>query len=123
MKAVIHQTLRHVFDFNACTSPLAQVDYAFVGDEAMFALEKNGKVRFQPFGDVICVENRDLARAFQSRGAHHANVHPRDGQNTGAAPRSACNIATVASTVPVISTDCAARGTLPLLSFAKQVSA
>jgi hypothetical protein len=86
VKAVIHQTLCHIFDFNACASPLAQVDNAFVRDEAMLALEKNGKVRIEPFSDVISVENRHLARAFQPGGAHHANVHPRDRQNAGAAP-------------------------------------
>ena len=32
VKAVIHQTFGHVFDFNACGSPLAQVDNAFVRD-------------------------------------------------------------------------------------------
>src|SRR4029077_7681344 len=52
----------------------------------MLALEKNGKVRIEPFSDVISVENSHLARVFQPGGAHHANVHPRDRQNAGAAP-------------------------------------
>jgi hypothetical protein len=46
VKAVIHQPLCYVFDFNARASPLAQVDNAFVCDETMLALEKNGKIRF-----------------------------------------------------------------------------
>src|SRR6266576_1383323 len=53
----------------------------------MLALEKNGKVWIEPFSDIISVENRHLARAFQPVWAHHANVHPRDRQNAGAAPR------------------------------------
>ena len=86
VEAVIHQTLCHIFDFNACASPLAQVDDALVRDETMLALEKNGKVRIEPFSDVISVENRHLGRAFQPGGAHHADVHPGDRQNAGAAP-------------------------------------
>src|SRR6478736_1777226 len=43
-------------------------------------------MRIEPFSDVISVENRHLARAFQPGGAHHANVHPCDRQNAGAAP-------------------------------------
>ena len=88
MKAVIHQAFCHIFDFNACASPLTQVHNAFVRDEAVFALEKNGKVRIEAFSDVISIENRQLACAFQTVGAHHPNVHPRNGQNARAAKGS-----------------------------------
>src|SRR5215831_10124893 len=123
MKAVIHQAFCHIFDFNACASPLTQVHNAFVRDEAVFALEKNGKARIETFSDVISIENRQLACAFQTVGAHHPNVHPRNGQNARAAPRSGCYVATVASAVSVIRIAGAARQTLSVLCFAKQNSA
>src|SRR5262249_28374498 len=119
VKAIIHQALCHIFDFDACGSPLTQVHNAFVSDETMLTLEKNGKVRFESFSDVIGVENRHLACAFQTVGAHHANVHPRDRQNASTAPRSGCNVATVTSAMLVISIDRAAGWTLSVLSFAK----
>jgi hypothetical protein len=55
VKAVIHQTLGYVFDFDPRAFPLAKIDNAFVRDEAVFAFEKNWKVRVEPFGDVVCV--------------------------------------------------------------------
>ena len=55
MKAVIHQTFCHVFDFNACAFPLAQIDDAFVRDQAVLPFEQDWKVRVEPFGDIICV--------------------------------------------------------------------
>src|SRR5262245_46487010 len=123
MKAVIHQAFCDIFDFNTCASPLTQVHNAFVRDEAMFALEKNGKVRIEAFSDVISIENRQLACAFQTVGAHHSNVPPCNGQNAGAAPRSGCYVATIASAVSVISTDRVAGWTPSVLSFTKQNSA
>src|SRR5215831_7327034 len=123
MKAVIHQAFCDIFNFNACASPLSQVHNAFVSDKTMLALEKNGKVRLQSFSDVIGVENRHFARAFQPGGAHHSNVRPRDSQDAGAAPRSGRNVATIASAVSVISTDRVAGWTPSVLSFTKQNSA
>ena len=69
MKSVIHQTFCHVFDFDARGFPLAKIDDAFVGDEAAFAFEQNREMRVEPFGNVIRVQNCDLAGSFQSGSA------------------------------------------------------
>jgi len=74
-------------DFDAGASPLAQVNNAFVRDQTVLALEQDGKERVESFSDVISVENCHLAGAFQPGRAHHANVHPCDRENAGAAPR------------------------------------
>src|SRR2546423_2288206 len=122
VKAIIHQAFCHVFDFDPGAFPLAKIDDAFVRNEAVFAFEKNWKVWIEPFGDVICVENCDIARLFQSLGAHHADVYSRDCQNAGAAPGCRGNVTSFASAVSVIRTDSSTGRTLSALSFAKQDS-
>src|SRR5947209_10193583 len=43
------------------------------------------KITIESFRDVIRVQDRDFGGAFQPLGTHHANVHPGDGENAGAA--------------------------------------
>ena len=88
MESVIHQSLRHIFHFDAGAFPIAQIKNAFVGDETAFAFEQDWKITIESFCDVIRVQDRDFRGAFQSLGTHHANVHPRDGENDGAAEGS-----------------------------------
>ena len=52
MKAVIHQTLCHIFDLNACAFPLAKINNAFMRDEAVFTFEKNWKVWIESLRDL-----------------------------------------------------------------------
>ena len=85
VKAVIHQALGHVFHFDAGAFPLAQIQDAFVRDEAAFAFEENREICVQPLRDVVRVQDRNLGRFGQAFGAHHADVHPGDGQDAGAA--------------------------------------
>src|SRR5579884_3136972 len=102
VKPIIHQTLCHVFYFDAGAFPLAQINDAFVRNEAVFALEQHGEIWPEPFGDVIGVEDGDLAGAFQSLRAHHADVHPGDNQNARAAPGRGGDVASLAPAVTVI---------------------
>ena len=85
MESVIHQSLGHIFHFHAGVFPIAQIENAFVGNETPFAFEQDRKITIESFCDVIRVQDRDFRGAFQSLGTHHANVHPRDGENAGAA--------------------------------------
>ena len=55
VKAVIHQTLRHIFDFDACVFPLAKIDDAFMGNETVFTFEQNRKIPVKPLRNVIRV--------------------------------------------------------------------
>ena len=84
---VIHQALRDVFDFDAAFFPSAEFQDAFVGDEAAAAFVEHREIIFEALGDVVGVENREFGGAFQAVGSHHADVHPRDDENAGAAPR------------------------------------
>ena len=87
MKAVIHQPLGHVFDSTPALLQRAQIEDALVRDEAVPAFEEHREISVQPLGDVIGVEDGELRRLGQAVRAHHADVHPRDGEDAGAAPR------------------------------------
>src|SRR5690242_5316273 len=49
---------------------------------------QNREVILEPPGDIVGVEDRILARAAQAARAHRRDVHPGDGEDTGAAPGS-----------------------------------
>ena len=59
MKAVIHQALRDVLGGDAVER--AQVEDAFVRDEAVAAVER-GEMFFEPLGNVIRVESGELLK-------------------------------------------------------------
>nr|GEZ22423.1 hypothetical protein [Tanacetum cinerariifolium] len=65
----------------------AQVEDAFVRDQAVAAGVKHRVVLFQATGDVVGVENRQLRSALETFAAHHADVHPGDRQDARAAER------------------------------------
>jgi len=62
VKAVIHQTLGHVFHFDAGALAGAQVEDAFVRDEIVFAFEEDREMQVEPFRDVVGVQDSDLGR-------------------------------------------------------------
>ena len=43
------------------------------------------KMILQSIGHIVGIENRYLCRLFKTDTTHHANIHPTNGQNTGAA--------------------------------------
>src|SRR5690606_19246569 len=49
---------------------------------------QDGIMGFEALLHVIGVENGDLGGAREVASAHHADIGPRDGENTGAAPGS-----------------------------------
>ena len=59
MKAVIHQPLGHVLDGDALE--LAQVEDALVRDQIAVALVEHREILLEPLGDVVGVEDRELA--------------------------------------------------------------
>ena len=69
MKAVIHQTLGHVFDFDAGAFALAQVEDALVRDQAAFAFVEHREMRVEAFGDVVGVQNGDFLVRFSQAAA------------------------------------------------------
>ena len=62
MKAVIHQTLGHVFDLDSGALTGPQIEDAFVRDEAVFAFEQDGEMSVQPLRDVVGVQDCNLGR-------------------------------------------------------------
>src|SRR3546814_3098048 len=54
-------------------------------DLAVAAGVERRVVRFEPFGDVVGVEQRNLGGAAQAVGAHQGDVHPADRQDARAA--------------------------------------
>ena len=62
MEAVIHQTLGDVFDLDSGALAAAQIEDAFVRDEAVFAFVEDGEMSVQPLRDVVGVQDRDLGR-------------------------------------------------------------
>ena len=58
-----------------------------MGDQAIAAGIEDRIVLFQAAGDVVGIEDRHLRGAFEARAAHHADIHPGDRQDAGAAER------------------------------------
>jgi hypothetical protein len=56
-----------------------------VGDKPALALKENREIPIEPSRDVVRIQDRDLRRFGQPFSAHHPDVHPRNGQNAGAA--------------------------------------
>lgn len=63
----------------------SSIDDAFMRNESLVAGIEDWVMLFEAFGDIVCVEDCDLRGEFQSVGAHHADVHPRDWQDACAA--------------------------------------
>ena len=55
VKAIIHQTLGHIFDFYARVSPLAKIDDAFMRNETVSAFEQYRKITVEALGDIVRV--------------------------------------------------------------------
>ena len=88
MKAVVDQALRHVVDRDLArllNGP--QVENAFMRDQATISRVEHRVVRRKPPGEVISREDRRLGRRFQTVGAHHCDIHPRNRQDPGTAVR------------------------------------
>ena len=60
VEAVIHQTLGHVFDFDASAFAGPQIEDAFVSDQAVLTFEQDRKMSVQPLRDVIGVQDRNF---------------------------------------------------------------
>ena len=93
MKAVVHQALGHVFGADAAGFfQRAQVQNALVRHMAASFTGLAGIQRrvmvFQACADVVGAEDGNLGRLLQTLGAHHAAVHPADGQHGSVAQRS-----------------------------------
>src|SRR5256885_12876180 len=84
MEAEIHKAFGDIFDRDALV--LAQIENAFVSDEAGMAAVKDGEIILEAIGDVVGVEDCVFRRFGEAHTAHRGNVNPRDCQNAGAAP-------------------------------------
>jgi hypothetical protein len=86
--AVVHEALGDVLDLEAVLLPRAELEDALVGDEPRGALVEHGEERLEALGDVVGVEDGELRGAREAVGAHHADIHPGDDEDAGAAPRA-----------------------------------
>ena len=86
MEPVVHQTLGHVFGHHAAGFfQAAQIQNALVGHMAGFAIftsagVQRGVVIGQAMADVVGCQNGCFGGVLQPFGAHHAAIHPADGQ-------------------------------------------
>ena len=97
MKAIVDQTLGHVFGADALGSAGAvlqrpQIENALVRHAAALdpgdvAAVVHLVVVSQARSDVVGRQDRGLGRRLQSLGAHHAHVHPADRQHRGVTQR------------------------------------
>src|SRR6266404_6670934 len=87
MKSVIDQSLRDVLDFHIGGGlELTTIDDTLVRDEVTVPLVKRREIRFESFRDIIGTQDRYLSCVPKTIAAHEGDVHPRDGENTGATP-------------------------------------
>ncbi|CAI8728808.1 putative metal-dependent RNase [Pseudomonas sp. IT-P218] len=88
VEAKIDQALGDVIDADAAAVfQWAQVEDAFMRDQAVAAGVQHWIVLFQATGNVVGVEDCQLRSTLETRAAHHADVHPGDRQNARAAER------------------------------------
>ena len=87
MKAVVHQALGHVVHgHTACVLDRAQIENALVCHAAIRPRVQHRIVRRQTGGHVVGTENGYRRGLTQTLGAHHGDVHPRDGQDSRRSP-------------------------------------
>ncbi len=86
VEAVVHETLGDIFNFDAGGFlEVAAVENELMGAAAVLAAEEDRVVGFEAFGHVVGVEDGDLRGGAEAGLAHHADVHPGDGEDGGAA--------------------------------------
>ncbi len=86
VEAEVDQALGHVVDADAAAVlEWAQVEDALVGHQAVAAGVEHRVVLFQATGDVVGIQDRQLRGALEACATHHADVHPGDRQDAGAA--------------------------------------
>ena len=88
VEAVVHQAFGDVINADASAVFVrADVDDAFVRDVAVGIAVKHVVRAFEAGGDVVGVQDGNLARFFQAVRPHPPQVHPRDDVHQRAAPR------------------------------------
>ena len=93
MKAIVHQTLGDVFGHHATgLFQAAQIQNALVRNMTCFAIGTRAGVQgrvvvSQAAADVIGGQNSRFGGMLQTFSAHHAAIHPADGQHGGIAQR------------------------------------
>src|SRR5690606_24697394 len=86
VEAVVHQALGDILGGDAeARLEVPHVEDALVGNPPPGALVEHRKVRLEPRGDVVRVEDGVFAREANAAPAHHPQVHPGDGEDRGAA--------------------------------------
>ena len=86
MEAIIHESLGHIVDADlARLLERAQVEDAFVGDQAARARIEDRIVRRESPGEVVGRQDGGLGRGPQTVASHHRDVHPGDREDAGAA--------------------------------------
>ena len=93
MEAIVHQALGHVFGHHAAgLFQAAQIQNALVGHVTPFAVGAHAGIQRwvvigQALADVIGGQDSSFCGVLQTLGAHHAAIHPADGQHGGIAQR------------------------------------
>ena len=87
MEAVVHQPFGQVVDLEAATAfERAQVEDAFMGHPAAGPPIEHGVMGIKPFGNPVGRQQGHGTGLAQAGAAHHADIHPADRQDAGAAP-------------------------------------
>src|SRR4030095_1247131 len=87
MKSIVHEALCNVFHFDSRAGLQgAHVQDTFMRYEILLSLVNDAVVGFQPFGNIVGIENRDPARFSETSRPHHGDVNPGNCQNAGASP-------------------------------------
>ena len=86
MEAVVDQPLGDVVDGDAgAVLEGPRVEDALMRDPTLAALVEHVEGAFEPLGDVVGVQDRDLGRLRQPLAAHHQDIGPGDRQDAGRA--------------------------------------
>ena len=89
VEPVVGQTLGHVLGADSGrVSKLSHVDDHLMRHPALVSHVQYPVVVREPGGQVVGSQNGDLRGPFQTVGAHHSHVHPRDGQDPRRSPGS-----------------------------------
>lgn len=77
VEAVVHEAFGDIFDGDSAGfAERADIDDAFVSDQAVVAGVEDREKWREEFGDVVGVEDRDFGGLLESARPHHRDVHP-----------------------------------------------
>ena len=95
MESIINKTLGNIINANTyIIFNRSHIENTFVGNSAIGAGIEHLIMVLQSIGHIVGIQNGHFGCLLKTRATHHADIHPSNRQNTGAAKGCRRNLST-----------------------------